>query len=70
MVKETVRIDTDKCVSNIGNRFDMVLIASIRAKELKKGHRPKVATQSKPVVAALEEIEAGKITREYLKKIK
>ena len=69
MNKDTVLVDTDQCVTNIGNRFDMVLVACIRARELKRGHKPKVTTRSKPVVAALEEIQAGHIGRDYLKKI-
>lgn len=70
MIKETVLIDTDRCVANIGNRFDMVLIASVRTRELSRGHKPKITTRSRPVVAALEEIQAGCIGRDYLKKIK
>lgn len=62
--------DTDKCVENIGNRFDLVLVASQRTREIKRGARPKVTTTSTPIVAALEEIEAGFIGRDYLKKIK
>ena len=63
--------DTDKCVENAGgNRFDLVLIASQRVREIRRGARPKVVTSSTPVVAALEEIEAGFIGREYLKKVK
>ena len=69
MNKETVLVDTDRCVTNIGNRFDMILVACVRARELKRGHKPKVVTRSKPVVAALEEIQAGHIGRDYLKKI-
>ena len=65
-----VMIDTDKCVANIGNRFDLILVASIRARELGKNHKPKVVTRSDPVVATLQEIEAGHIGREYLKKVK
>jgi DNA-directed RNA polymerase subunit omega len=62
--------DTDKCVENVGNRFDLVLIASQRVREIRRGAIPKVATTSTPTVAALEEIEAGFIGREYLKKLK
>ena len=69
MNKETVLVDTERCVANIGNRFDMILVACVRARELKRGHTPKVITRSKPVVAALEVIQAGYIGRDYLKKI-
>lgn len=62
--------DTDKCVAQVGSRFDLVLIAAQRARELRRGDKPKLATKSTPSVAALEEIELGLIGREYLKKIK
>jgi DNA-directed RNA polymerase subunit omega len=64
--------DTEKCVSNIGNRFDLVLVASQRARELRRGHRPLVENHnnSSPVVLALKEIEMGKVGREYLRKVK
>jgi len=66
-----VVIDTDKCVTNIGNRFELILVASIRARELsRKSHTAKVVTGSNPIVATLQEIEEGHIGREYLKKIK
>lgn len=58
-----------KCSDNIGNRFDMVLIASHRTREIQRGYRKLVDTQNSPVVTALQEIEAGLIGREYLKKL-
>ena len=62
--------DTDRCVANIGNRFNLILVGAQRARELYKGAVPKVITTSTPIVAALEEIEAGLVTADYLKKIK
>lgn len=70
MIDIRVMNDTDKCVANVGNRYDLILIAGQRVRELQRGHKPKIATKSKPCVAALEEIEAGLIGREYLKKVK
>jgi DNA-directed RNA polymerase omega subunit len=32
-------LDTDLCVKNVENRFDLVIIAAIRAKELARQHR-------------------------------
>ena len=71
-MKKDIRVqnDTDKCVANIGNRFDLVLVASHRVREIRRGAIPKMATTSTPCVAALEEIELGLVGREYLKKIK
>jgi len=65
-------IDTNKCVENIGNRFALVLVAAIRARELKRGSRPLVDNSNKttPNVLALKEIQEGKIGFDYLRKIR
>jgi len=65
-------VDTEKCVSNVGNRFDLVLIASIRARELRQGraNRKMVTSPNGPIVSALQEIEAGHIGRDYLRKVR
>ena len=64
------RISSEKAVEAVGNRYDLILIASQRVRELKSGHRPKVVTQNGPTVTALTEIEEGLIGREYLKRVK
>lgn len=64
------RITSQKAAEMIGNKFDMVLIASIRARELNNGHLAKVECDNGINVTALREIEAGLIGREYLKKVK
>jgi len=66
----TARYTSQAAVEMIGNRYDLVLIASIRAKELKRGYKPLIETNNKPIVTALNEIEQGKIGIDYLKKIK
>jgi len=64
--------DTDKCVEMIGNRFDLVLVASARVRELRRGARPLVdnTNGSNPIVLALKEVEQGKVGREYLRKVR
>ena len=52
------------------NRYDIVLAASARVRELKRGHRPLIVTTSKEVKTAIAEIEQGKIGTEYLLKVK
>jgi DNA-directed RNA polymerase subunit omega len=64
------RITSEKAVSMVGNRYDLVLIASIRARELKRGHMPLVSKVSGFNVTAIREIEEGKIGRDYLDKLK
>lgn len=64
------RISSEKAVQQVGNRYDLVLIAAARVRDIKKGHRPKLATKTGPILTALSEIEEGLIGREYLKRIK
>ena len=64
------RISSEKAVQAVGNRYDLVLIASQRVRELKHGHRAKVNITAGPSVTALTEIEEGHIGREYLKRVK
>jgi DNA-directed RNA polymerase subunit omega len=64
------RLTSQAAVEMVGNRFDLVLIASIRARELKRGDMPRVPTKNGPNVTALREIEAGKVGREYLEKMR
>ena len=64
-------LDTEKCVEQAGgNRFDLVLIASVRARELSRRHKAaELTTQVNAPVSALLDIQAGKIGPEYLKKV-
>ena len=63
-------IDTDRCVEMVGNRFDLVLIAAARVRELRRGHTKQVSGVNSPTITALREIEAGHVGREYLKRIR
>ena len=64
-------IGTEKCVENIGgNRFDLVLIASARARELSRRHKAaELQTQMNAPVSALLDVQSGDVGREYLKKV-
>jgi DNA-directed RNA polymerase subunit omega len=66
----TSRYTSQAAVEMIGNRYDLVLIASIRARELRRGYKPLITTNNTPIVTALNEIEQGKIGIDYLKKVK
>lgn len=64
------RITSEDAVNAIGNRFNLVLAASQRTRELKAGHRARIETTSGPLITALKEIEQGKYTlKEYLDSI-
>jgi len=54
------RVTVEDCLKNVKNRFELVLIASKRARELTHGKEPKVPWDNdKSTVVALREIAAG-----------
>jgi len=65
------RLSSEKAVEMIGNRFDLVLAASQRSREIKNGSIQRVdGKDASPNTTALREIEAGKYTlQEWLSKI-
>ncbi|MDR2127831.1 MAG: DNA-directed RNA polymerase subunit omega [Burkholderiaceae bacterium] len=63
------RITVEDALEKIPNRFQLVLVATYRARMLKQGHAPKVETSNKPGVTALREIAAGEVGLEMLKKV-
>lgn len=51
------RITVEDCLENVDNRFELVLIASKRARQIAMGSVPKVPVENdKPTVLALREI--------------
>jgi DNA-directed RNA polymerase subunit omega len=63
-------VDTDRCVEQVGNRFDLVLVASHRVRELSKGHRKLTTGSDGNIITALKEIEEGHVGRDLLRRIK
>jgi len=64
------RLTVEDCLDSLGNRFDLVLLASKRARDLAKGATPLVVTdKDKPTVLALREIAAHKITPDNYEKL-
>jgi len=59
------RITVEDCLDNVANRFELVLLAAKRAKQLLKGSRPMVETDNKEIVTSLREIADGKVKRVY-----
>ena len=56
------RITVEDCTRLVPNRFDLVQMASIRTKQLKRGAKPLVdSDDNKELVVALREIAAGYI---------
>ncbi len=60
------RITIEDCTRLVPNRFHLVQMAAIRAKQLKKGATPLVQGEdNKEVVVALREIAAGCVRPDY-----
>ena len=55
------RITVEDCLARVPSRFELVVVAARRAKELLQGARPLVRSENKEVVTALREIAAGKV---------
>lgn len=61
------RITVEDCLSHVDNRFDLVLLATRRARQLAGGVEPLVPRQNdKPTVVALREIAEGLLDPEVL----
>jgi DNA-directed RNA polymerase subunit omega len=58
------RITVEDCLQSVPNRFELVLVAAQRAKQLLKGARPLVESDNKELVTALREIAAQKVMAE------
>lgn len=62
------RVTVEDCLEQVDNRFDLVLVASRRARQLQTGGKePRVSVENdKPTVLALREIAEGLVSRETL----
>ena len=64
------RITVEDCLENIDNIFEMVLVASKRARRVAHGADPMVDLENdKPTVVALREIAEGLVTPSILEEI-
>jgi DNA-directed RNA polymerase subunit omega len=64
------RITIEDCTEKVPNRFHLVQMAAIRAKQLKQGANTLVsAEENKAVVIALREIAAGRVLPDYPEEI-
>jgi DNA-directed RNA polymerase subunit omega len=59
------RITVEDCLEQVPNRFELVLLAARRAKQLLKGARPLVESDNKEIVTALREVADTKVRLQY-----
>ncbi len=62
------RITVEDCLDNVDNRFELVMLATKRARQLATGGKDPLVKEEgdKPTVLALREIAEGLITEEIL----
>jgi DNA-directed RNA polymerase subunit omega len=54
------RVTVEDCLKNVRNRFELVIVAAKRARQLMRGKKAKVEWDNdKPTVVALREIAGG-----------
>ena len=58
------RLTVEDCLQNVDNRYDLVLLASKRARQISLGSEPMVSRDNdKPTVIALREIADGLVNK-------
>lgn len=63
------RITSEEASRQVGSKYDLILIASRRVRELRNGYSPEITNpHTSAIITALREIEQGKVGREYLLK--
>src|SRR5690606_27381396 len=63
------RITVEDCLKVVDNRFELVMMAAKRARQLANGVEPQLDNselQDKPTVVALREIAARRIDQDYI----
>ena len=64
------RVTVEDCLDNVDNRFDLVLVATRRARQISAGKEAMVEWENdKPAVVALREIADGLISTEIMDQI-
>ncbi len=64
------RVTVEDCIQNVENRFELVMTASKRARQIANGAEPLLEEESdKPTVIALREIAEDKVDDEMLNKL-
>lgn len=64
------RITVEDCLEHVDNRFELVLLATKRARQLANGKAPMIDWEDdKPTVLALREIADGYVTNAIADKI-
>lgn len=64
------RLTVEDCLEHINNRYDLVLLATKRSRQLARGAEPLIEEDGdKPTVIALREVSQGLVTQENIDKL-
>lgn len=65
------RITVEDCLDKVDNRFELVMIASKRARQIAVGGKDALVPEEgdKPTVLALREIAEGRIDRDQIQRV-
>ena len=64
------RVTVEDCLKDVDNRFQLVVMAAKRARQIEAGAQPLVDPErDKPTVVALREIAEGKVTQAVLDEV-
>lgn len=65
----SAEIDTEVCVNNVGNRYDLIIVGAQRLRELKKQTRDDGSTWTS--IDALKDVQSRLVkSQEYLAKVR
>jgi DNA-directed RNA polymerase subunit omega len=56
------RVTIEDCLQRVDNMYELVHLATKRARQLYKGSEPLVKSKNRVIVTSLREIAAGKVT--------
>lgn len=62
------RVTIEDCLENVENMYELVHLATRRARQIYKGSDPLVKSKNRTIVTALREIAAGKVKSGYASK--
>ena len=55
------RVTIEDCLKNVGNMYELVHLATRRARQLYKGSEPVVKSKNRAIVTALREVASGRV---------
>jgi DNA-directed RNA polymerase subunit omega len=61
--KLMARVTIEDCLQKVPNRYELIILAAKRAKQLFAGEKPLLETNNLEIVTALREIAAGKVRK-------